>query len=66
MEYIIGAIAGAILFVSGFFIGRNIDQKKGTSAIEQANHSNKEISEDELRYIQQFNNYMNYDGRPQS
>lgn len=60
MEYIIGALAGAILFASGIFLARFTERKAPPPEPDK-----EELTEADIEYLRQYNNWMQYDGRPQ-
>jgi len=62
MEYIIGAIVGAVIFAAGFFVAR----KTIKNPSEHVDGLINEVMDEEMKkYIEQFDSFMNYTGRAQ-
>lgn len=62
MEYVIGAIAGAVIFAAGFFVALKTMCVSDDDT--EVNKSEEHMDEGLKDYIKQYNNFMNYNGRP--
>lgn len=66
MEYVIGAIAGAVIFAAGFFVALKTIKNHSEHVDGLINEVAEEGMDEEMKkYLEQFDNFMSYTGRAQ-